>query len=253
MAEQLDLAQLFDFVTRSLEQKRPELNQADTYNHDHGDHIIEVFELITQVAKENPGLDAGQLLEKASERLREKQTGTAQVYAQNLAQGAPQLRGKPVTQQTLPLLMQALLGGGAAQQQAAQPSSQGSGDALGGLLGALMGGEQAPAQAQHKTAPSGSAGGDLLGGLLGALMGGGQQQAAGGQQGGLSDGIDLGDIMRMGSAFMQASQSGKSTTQAALEALAAASNVGQTPHRAQSATMVMQALMQAAQMMGGKK
>ena len=253
MAEQnIDLAQLFDFVTRTLEQKRPELNQADTYNHDHGDHIIEVFELITQVAKENPGLDAGQLLEKASERLREKQTGTAQVYAQNLAQGAPQLQGKSLTQQTLPLLMQALLGGAAQQPTQQQPAAQG-GDALSGLLGALLGGGQAPAQAQQQAAPSGAAGGDLLGGLLGALMGGGQQQAAGNQQGGLSDGIDLGDVMRMGSAFMQASQSGKSTTQAALEALAAASNVGQTPHRAQSATLVMQALMQAAQMMGGKK
>jgi len=76
-------------------------------------------------------------------------------------------------------------------------------------------------------------------------MGGGGQQ-----QGGLSDGLDMGDMLRAGGAFLQASQSGESTGEAALRALAAATGVGQTPHRAQSSALVMQALLQAAQYMG---
>ncbi len=245
MTEQLNLAQLFDFVTQTLNQKRDDLNGADTYNHDHGDHVIEVFQLVTQVAKENPNLDAAGILSMASRLLSQKQTGTAQAYAQTMAQGAQQLQGKPLTQQTLPLLINALLGAaqqGGQQQPPAQQQSGGAADMLGGLLGALAGGgqQQQPQQPQQET----GAGGMM--GLLGALMGGGQQG------GGLSDGLDMGDVLRAGSAFLQTSQSGGSTTEAALNALAAASGVGQTPHRAESAKVVVQALLQAAQQFGGK-
>ncbi len=222
MSNTLNMAQLFEFVTQALSQKREDLNAADTYNHDHGDHVVEVFQLVEQVAKENPSLEPADILARASEMLQQKPTGTAQAYAQTMAQGAQQLRGKPLTQQTLPLLIQALLGsaqgGTAAQPQAQQPAQ----------------------------------GGDLLGSLLGALTGGGQAQGSGSQGGGLSDGLGLDDLMRAGSAFLQASQSGESTTEAALSALAAATGIGQTPHRAQSAAVVVQAIMQAAQMMGGK-
>ncbi len=251
MSNTLNMAQLFEFVTQALSQKREDLNAADTYNHDHGDHVVEVFQLVEQVAKENPSLEPADILARASEMLQQKPTGTAQAYAQTMAQGAQQLRGKPLTQQTLPLLIQALLGsaqGGTAAQPQAQQPAQG-GDLLGGLLGALTGGGQQPAQQpQQQQQP---AGGDLLGGLLGALTGG-QAQGSGSQGGGLSDGLGLDDLMRAGSAFLQASQSGHSTTEAALDALAAATGVGQTPHRAQSAKVVVQALMQAAQMMSGK-
>ena len=269
MTNQLDLGQLFDFVTQTLNQKREDLNAADTYNHDHGDHVVEVFEVVTQVAKENPGLEAAEILERASALLHQKQTGTARAYAQTMSQGAHRLRGKPMTQQTLPLLIEALLGSAPASQQPQQQEQPG-GDLLGGLMGALMGGGQQPAQPQPQEQP----GGDMLSGLLGALMGGGQQpaqpqqqQPAGGgdmlsgllgalmggggqQQGGLSDGLDMGDMLRAGGAFLQASQSGESTGEAALRALAAATGVGQTPHRAQSSALVMQALLQAAQYMG---
>ncbi len=239
MSEQnLNLAQLFQRVAQTLNQKREDLNAADTYNHDHGDHVIEVFELLTQVAKEYPGADAGELLERASQRLKEKPHGTAQTYAQNLSQGAQRLRGQPVTQQSLPLLIQALLGTAAPQQSAQAPSGGGLTD----LLGALMGGAAAQGQGSGTAA-------DPLGGLLGALMGG----AAGESTGQEAAGLDMGDLVRAGAAFLQASQSGKSTTEAALDALVAATGMGQTPHRAQSAKLVVQALMQAAQSMGPQR
>lgn len=238
MSEQkLDLAQMFGQVTQVLAQQRETLNAADTHNHDHGDHVVEVFALLAEVARENPGADAGELLALASQRLREKQHGTAQVYAQNLSRGAQYLRGKPLTQQTLPLLIQALLGAptqpSAETQQAASTPTGGLGDLLGGQAG------RQPEQAQ---------GGDVLGSLLVALTGQQQQQA-----GGLSDGLDLGDALRAGMAFLQASQRGESPLEAALDALLAATGMGQTPHRAQSAKLVVQALLQAAQGLGGSR
>ncbi len=236
---ELNLAQLFEAVTQTLNQKRADLNAADTHNHDHGDHIVQVFQLVTQVAKENPNLEPAAILEQASRLLSQQQTGTARAYAQTMAQGARQLQGKPLTQQTLPLLIQALLGSAPSPNNQAAATT--GGGALGGLLGSLLGGGQPQ---QETSAPSQS--GDLLGGLLGALTGGQQQS------GGLSDGLDLGDVLRAGSAFLQASQSGHSTMEAALEALAAASGVGQTPHRAQSAKLVVQSLLQAAQTMSGQ-
>ena len=242
MAEQLNLAQIFDFVAQTLNQKRDDLNAADTHNHDHGDHVVEVFQLVAQVARENPNLDAAGILATASRLLSQKQTGTAQAYARTMAEGAQQLQGKALTQQTLPLLINALLGAG---QQAAQQQSGGAADLVGGLLGALTGGGQQQQPQQQETGGAG----DLLGGLLGALTGGSQQQ----QGGGLSDGLDMGDLLRAGSAFLQTSQSGGSTMEAALNALAAASGVGQqAPHRAESAKIVVQALLQAAQQFGGK-
>ncbi len=247
MSNPLNMAQLFEFVTQTLNQKRDALNAADTRNHDHGDHVVDVFQLVTQVAKENPNLAPADILARASALLRQQQTGTAQAYAQTMAQGAEQLRGKPLTQQTLPLLIQALLGsaqGGTAAPPQAQQPAQG-GDLLGGLLGALSGSGQAASQPPQQQA---SSGGDLLGGLLGALTGG-QAQGAGG----LSDGLGLDDLMRAGSAFLQASQGGQSTAEAALDALAAATGIGQSaPHRAQSSKVVVQALLQAAQMMAGR-
>ena len=51
----LDLANLFQTVTGTLSQNRETLNEADTYNHDHGDNMVDTFEVITQAMKEKKG------------------------------------------------------------------------------------------------------------------------------------------------------------------------------------------------------
>jgi hypothetical protein len=120
-------------------------------------------------------------------------------------------------------LLGALLGGG---QQTQQPAAQG-GDLLGALLG---GGGQAQQPAMQ--------GGDLLGTLLGGAQGASQ----GSQQ---QDGIDLGDVLNAGMAFMNAKQQGQDNLQAALTALMAAGPMGQKQHRQQSGQLVANALLQA--------
>ena len=72
-------------------------------------------------------------------------------------------------------------------------------------------------------------------------MGGGAQQ----QGGGFSDGLDFGDLMTAGMAFMQSKQSGKDNLNAMVDAFTAASGMGNQPHRQQSTQLVAGSFMQA--------
>jgi hypothetical protein len=60
-----------------------------------------------------------------------------------------------------------------------------------------------------------------------------------------NDGLDLGDVLSAGMAFMNAKNQGKDNLQAGLSALMAAGPLGQSPHRQQSGQVVGNALLQA--------
>lgn len=202
-ANKIDLAKLFGAVASSLGEQRETLNQADTYNNDHGDHMVEIFEVVTQAVKEKKNANPADQLAYASEILRRRQSGSAQVYANGFAQAAQQFQGQAVTTNNAGLLLQTLLGGG-----------------------------QTPA------APSQQAGGDILGALLGGLTG----QPSQGQ--GADDGLDIGDLLNAGMAFMSAKQQGSSTAEAAINALLSESPLGQSSHRKESGALVANTIMQ---------
>ncbi len=212
-ANKIDLAKLFGAVAGNLGNQREALNQADTYNNDHGDHMVEIFEVVTQAVKEKKNASPADQLAYASEILRRKQSGSAQVYANGFAQAAQQFQGQSVTTDNAGMLLQTLLGGG-----------------------------QAPA------APTQGTGGGA--GMLGALLGGltGQQS----QQQGTADGLDVGDLLNAGMAFMNAKQQGNSTAEAAINALMSASPLGQSSHRKESGTVVANTIMQVLGSMSGK-
>jgi len=201
----IDLAQLFGAVANSLGEQRETLNQADTYNNDHGDHMVEIFEVVTQAMKEKQNASPADQLAYASEILRRRQSGSAQVYANGFAQAAQQFQGQSVTTDNAGMLLQTLLGGG---QAPVVPSQQAGG------------------------------GSDLLGSLLGGLTG----QPSQGQS--TDDGLDIGDLLNAGMAFMNAKQQGSSTTEAAINALMSASPLGQSSHRKESGTLVANTIMQ---------
>ena len=134
--KQIDLAKLFGAVASSLGNQREALNQADTHNNDHGDHMVEIFEVVTQAAKERKSASPADQLAYASELLRRRQSGSAQVYADGFAHAAQQFQGQSVTTENAGMLVQTLLGGGQAPAQGAS----GGGDMLGALLGGLTGG-----------------------------------------------------------------------------------------------------------------
>ena len=197
----LDLSSLFNVATQALAANQSSLNQADVENQNHGDNMVQTFNMIAQALASQQGASPSQQLNHASQYLSQHGTsGSAHAYSQGLAQAAQQFQGQQaVTPDNAMMLVQSLLGGG----QPAAP--QGGGD----LLGALLGGDQ--------SAPQNS------------------------NQGGL----DLGDVLNAGMAFMNAKQQGQDNLQAALSALIAAGPLGQKPHRQQSGQVVADALIQA--------
>jgi len=216
----MDLSSLFNVAAQALTANQSSLNQADTENQNHGDNMVQVFNMISQVMANQQGASPSQQLNSASQYLAQNGTsGSAHIYSQGLAQAAQQFQGQSaVTPDNAMTLIQSLLGG-------AQPASSQGGDLLGSLLG---GGQQSQSPTQ---------GGDLLGSLLGgqsAPQGGGQQQS----------GIDLGDILNAGVNFMSAKQQGQDNLQAALSALMSAGPMAQKPHRQQSGQVVANALLQ---------
>ena len=235
--EQIDLLSLFGQATKSLKKSQTTLNQADTYNHDHGDHMVEIFDVITQAMKAKKNAEPADQLEYAAQLLRQKtSSGSTTVYANGLEQAAKQVLGKELNIGTIMSIITALMG-------SKQPSGQAGGsDALGSLLGQLLGGGASTATGSRSTQP---AGGDALGDLMGTLLGGSGNTSGSNAGSGSGQGIDLSDLLSAGMGYMSAKQSGKSDLEAITGALLKDSTMAESPHRAQSGEVVTNALLKA--------
>lgn len=197
MTDSLDLSTIFNEVAKTLVQNQADLNAADTYNHDHGTNMVQTFKTVQKAVAKQKDKPVSEQLAYASETLKKKSTsGSAQIYAEGLANAATQFQGKELTRSTAGTLINAMMG---MQGGSSSPTS-----ASGGLLGSLLGGLTGASQPQTQ-----SGGGDLLGSLLGGLTGqqqapqtqqssggagdllstllGGQQQSGSASQGGASD------------------------------------------------------------------
>jgi hypothetical protein len=232
----IDLAKLFGTVAKTMVQNQSSLNAADDYNHNHGDNMVEVFDVITKAMKEKSTATPAQQLAYASQLLQQKTTsGSGQLYAENLKDASAQLgTAKKVTPDNAMTILQTLLG--ASGTIPAQSQSQGG--SLGGdLLGSLLGGATGTAPGS-----TGSAGEDLLGSLLGGLTGAG---TGAGSQSGQQQGIDIGQLLNAGMTFAQAKKSGKSNLDAILNAVVSSSKMNTSTARTQSGTLVANTLLQA--------
>jgi hypothetical protein len=137
MGNQLDLANLFQTVTQNLMGNKEVLNEADTYNNNHGDNMVEIFRVITQAIEQKQGAAPSEQLAYASQLLKQKESGSAQVYSQNLFQASKEFKGQQITTDNAFGLLQTLLGAG---QPPATQEPTGSGDLFGSLLTGLVGG-----------------------------------------------------------------------------------------------------------------
>jgi hypothetical protein len=255
------LGSIFQMVTNTLAQNKQSLDQADDQNHDHGTNMVQTFQTITRAVDEQKNSPASDALAHAAQLVsKESKSGSGQLYAQGLAKAAAQMQGQPLNQQTAVQMLQTLISGGQSSQPAAQPAG---GDILGSLLGSLTGAQEPQQQAaqpaggdllgellggltgvQQPQQPAAQpAGGDLLGSLLGGLTGGGATPA--GSNANANNGLDLGDLVNAGMAYMQAKQSGGTNTTALLQAVMAGSGMGNTNHRAQSTQLVVNSFLQA--------
>lgn len=229
----IDLAKLFGAVATNLANNRDSLNAADTYNKDHGDNMVGIFQTISKIIQSKSSLDQAGQLASASKEIRKQSSGSAQLYADGLQRASQEFKGKTITPDNAMALIQALMGSGQPAGGGQQPAGSG-GDLLGSLLGSLGGGQTSAGQQ-----PQAEAGGDLLGSLLGSL-GGGQTGAQQGSQ----DGLDAGDLLNAGMAFMNAKQKGSSNMEALIGAVLSASPMGQSSHRSQSGSIVASTIMQ---------
>lgn len=173
----VDLAQLFGTVATTLLENRETLNQADAYNHNHGDNMVEIFQSVTNAVQQKKTATPAEQLAYASKVVQSKsQSGSAKLYAEGLQNAATKLQGKKaVTPNTAVTLLQALMGTqNKVTPETLQSQAQATygGGSSGDLLGALLGGMTAAPQQQQQAAP----GGDLLGALLGGMTGAPQQQ-----------------------------------------------------------------------------
>lgn len=112
----INLVNLFQTITGTLSKNKKELNDADTDNHDHGDNMVDTFEAITQAMKEKQGADPADQLAYASEMLRQRKSGSAQLYSKGLFQASQDFKGQQITPNNAMGFVQTLMGGGQAVQ-----------------------------------------------------------------------------------------------------------------------------------------
>jgi hypothetical protein len=142
MPEGINLLELFSTAGKALQNNQSKLNQADSYNHNHGDNMVQIFDVITQAMKEKKTADAPTQLEYAAQLLRQKSnSGSANVLANGLAQAAQQVTGKTIPLEGALGLLQTVLNGGKAETKSADPAD---------LLGSLLSGGESSANEKEK-------------------------------------------------------------------------------------------------------
>ena len=202
----IDLAQLFGAVASNLSENRDTLNKADSYNSDHGDNMVDIFQTIAKIVQGKSNVSQASQLAAASKELQKNNSGSAKLYAEGLDRASKIFKGKVINQDNAGTLIQALMGG---SQQKVNP--------------------EPPAQT----------GGGLLGSLLGAFGGG---QAS--EQTDDNNGLDLGDLLNVGMAYMDSKQKGGSNSEALINAVLSSSPLGQSSHRTQSGSLVANTIIQ---------
>ncbi len=188
----VDLARLFGAATQALQGEQDALNAADSFNHDHGTHMLESFQLITQAVEEKRAAAPAEQLAYASQKLEQNAaSGSAKRYAQGLARAAARLQGqRALTGETALGLVQALLseeqpeGPAELQVKGKAPAGSGldtllaagsaymqakqeGGSALEALLEAVVAGKSKPS---HQSQSDKVVGGTLIN-IIGELLG----------------------------------------------------------------------------------
>jgi len=241
MAQALTLPSIFKAVSKTLSENEAVLNEADTYNHNHGSNMAEAFKTVSKAVAKKKDLPVSEQLAYASDLLQDSCSGSARFYAQGLANASQKFQGKQLNENTVGLLINAMMG-------AQEPAQETSGAAEKSLLGSLLGGMTG--QQQQQSQPSG---GDLLGSLLGGMTGQQQQQSqpSGGDllgsllggQSNADNGLDITDLLSAGLAYYSAKQHGGSTMEAIMQALGSASPLGKRDDQKQSGALVINTIL----------
>lgn len=204
----LDLFALFQAVGSELQLHRHALNQADPYNGNHGDHMVEIFKLAAQVVQEKRNDDLADAMLYAGQRLEHLgDNGSARVYARGLVQLAGQFRNYQVNLDDLVQYVQ-----GALSEDKEKPEQQvsRSGDILKALVSGLSSWGQTESNPESEARP-----------------------------------LSMGTLFEFGMAYLQAKQRGGNRAEVFTDAAVSVTPLSNVPHRLQSGKLVLQSLLKA--------
>jgi hypothetical protein len=205
----LEVSSLFQAVLDELTHKQSELNRADPYNQDHGDHMVEIFQIAVRAAQEKQSGSLAEAMEYASQLLQDyDDNGSAQVYARGLTCLAAQFSQRQLDLVDLAPYAQVAISG--EKRENGQSTGGRSGEILKSLLSALAEWERLEAE-----------------------------------QPGSGRGMDLGYLLGIGMAYLQAKQQGGDRLKVLAETVVSSSPLGRVPHRHQSGLLVVQKILRA--------
>ncbi len=211
-----ELSTLFQAVGDVLRQEQDAFNLADARNGNHGDHMVEIFEVAARVAQVYDNLEMAAAMSDAASVLEGlAHNGSAQMYAHGLRQMAAQFHRYNIS-------LDDLLGyvrGALAEDKASQPAST-------------------------DVSPPVLRSGDVLKALAGGLAAWGQYESGKTPAG---NPLDMGTLFEFGMAYLQAKQRGGGRSQVLADAATSVSPLRQVPHRYASGKLAIQALLEAMQ------
>jgi hypothetical protein len=214
----LNLTHLFQSAKERLIARQEELNQADTYNGNHGDHMVEIFEVAVQAAGQASIESLSGGMQRAGEMLSElSDNGSAQVYAQGLTEFSQAFARHEISLEELVAYVRGLL----RQEQPPAQESSVAGDA-----------------AETTQASSAQVLKALVDGLYGWRQTGSERDSS-------RKDLDMGALFELGMIYMQAKRRGGSRLEVISEAAVSASPLSQVPHRYLSGKLAISALLEA--------
>lgn len=209
MPPALEVSGLFQAVLDELTHKQSELNQADPYNQNHGDNMVEIFDIAVRAAQEKQSGSLAEAMEYASQLLLGcENNGSAQVYARGLTCLAAQFSQRQLDLVDLAPYAQVAISG----------------------------------EKRDNGRSNGGRSGDILKALLSALA---EWERLEAEQPGAGRGMDLGYLLGIGMAYLQAKQQGGDRLKVLAETVVSSSPLGRVPHRHQSGLLVVQKILQA--------
>lgn len=147
MANELDLNTIFKAVTQQLSEKKEMLNEADNYNHNHGDNMVQIFDLVQKAIAEQADKPVSEQLNYAGKVVEQNaNSGSAALYAQGLTRASENLKGASLSPDMVSVLVQSLLG---TNQSKPQTQPQPKKGLLGSLLSSFLGKQQSQSSDQQ--------------------------------------------------------------------------------------------------------
>ena len=202
---------MFLSVRQTMLAHQEEFNRLDTYNSNHGDHMLAVFDVSTQAIRGSLDASLAGNMQRVAERLAAlEDNDSARVYAAGLAQFASQFERYQVTVKDLVAHVRSLV---REDTDAGSPLSMKSLASSGDVLKAMVNG---------------------LAGWNHSLR----------TDNGDSGRLDMGYLFELGIIYMQAKQRNRDRLDVLADAAVSASPLSQIPYRYQSGKVAIRALLE---------